>query len=164
MVQCGCCNKVMRYTYSNSMNQYFFVCSRCKTKIYINDLKYILKADIQAQLSKINDFEFISYHEKSIQKIRKEMKKIDGEYQKSFEDYAKGKITEDKLKLAIVELTSKKNELQLNLNINNQHIKTIIFTMTNCKIDDELILKLITRISIINIDKRKYKVHINYNY
>lgn len=164
MVQCGCCKKDMRYTYSKSMNQHFFVCSRCNTRIYINDLKYILKEEIQIQLSKINDSDFISYNEKSIQKIKKEIKQLDLEFQKNFEDYAKGKITEDKLKLAIVELTSKKNELQLNLNKNNQHTKTIIFKITNCKIDDELILKLITSISIINIDKRKYKVHINYNY
>ena len=68
IVHCGCCNKVMRYTYSNSMNQYFYVCSRCKTRIYINDLRHILKEDIQTQLSKINDSDFISYNEKSIQK------------------------------------------------------------------------------------------------
>lgn len=164
MVQCGCCNKVMRYTYSNSMNQYFFVCSRCKTKIYINDLKYILKADIQAQLSKINDSDFISYNQKSIQKIKKEIKQLDVDFQKNFEDYAKGKITEDKLKLAITELTSKKNELKLNLNKNNHHTKTIIPKITNCKIDDGFILKLITNVSVINIRKRKYEVYINYNF
>lgn len=163
-IQCGCCNKVMRYTYSNSMNQYFFVCSRCKTKIYINDLKYILKADIQAQLSKINNSDFISYNQKSIQKIKKEIKQLDVDFQKNFEDYAKGKITEDKLKLAITELTSKKNELKLNLNKNNHHTKTIIPKITNCKIDDGFILKLITNVSVINIRKRKYEVYINYNF
>lgn len=164
MVKCGCCNKIMRYTYSKSMNQYFFVCSRCKTRIYINDLKHILKEDIQTQLSKINDSDFIFYNETSIQKIKKEMKQIDVEFQKKFEEYAKGKITEDKLKHAIAELTSKKNELKLNLNKNNQHNNTIIFKITNCKIDDRLILKLITNISVINTGKRKYRVHIDYNF
>ncbi len=164
MVKCGCCNKIMRYTYSKSMNQYFFVCSRCKTRIYINDLKHILKEDIQTQLSKINDSDFISYNEKSIQKLKNEMKQIEVAFQKSFEDYAKGKINEDKLKLIIAELTSKKNELQLNLNKNNHHTKTIISKIINCRIDNELILKLITNVSVINVGKRKYEVHINYNF
>lgn len=164
MVHCGCCNKVMRYTHSKPMNQYFFVCSRCKTRIYIDDLKHILKEDIQNQFSKINDSDFISYNEKNIQKIKKEMKLIDVAFQKNFEDYAKGKISEDKLKLVIAELTSKKNELKLNLNKNNQHNNTIIFKITNCKIDDRLILKLITNISVINTGKRKYRVHIDYNF
>lgn len=92
------------------------------------------------------------------------MKQIDVEFQKKFEEYAKGKITEDKLKHAIAELTSKKNELKLNLNKNNQHNNTIIFKITNCKIDDRLILKLITNISVINTGKRKYRVHIDYNF
>lgn len=109
MVQCSCCNKIMRYTYSKSMNQYFFVCSRCKTRIYFDDLKQILIEDIQTQLSKINDSYFISYNERSIQKIKKEMKQIDVAFQKNFEDYAKGKMAEDKLKLAITELTDRKS-------------------------------------------------------
>lgn len=164
IVHCGCCNKVMRYTYSNSMNQHFYVCSRCKTRIYFDDLNHILKEDIQTQLSKINDSDFISYNEKSIQKTKKEMKQIDLAFQKSFEDYAKGKTTEDALKHTIEELTYKKNKLQLNLNKNNHHTKTIIPKITNCKIDDGLILKLITNVSIINVCKRKYEVKINYNY
>ncbi len=163
-IQCGCCNKVMRYTYSKSMNQHFFVCSRCKTRIYIDDLKHILKEEIQTQLSKINDSDFISYKEKSIQKIKKEIKQLDVAFQKSFEDYAKGKIAEDNLNLIIAELTSKKNELKSNLNKNNHHTKTIIPKITNFKIDDGLILKLITNVSVINIGKRKYEVHINYNF
>lgn len=164
MIQCGLCSKAMRYTYSKSMNQYFFVCSRCKTRIYINDLKKILIEDIQTQLSKINDSDFISYNEKSIQKIKKEMKQIDVEFQKKFEEYAKGKITEDKLKHAIAELTHKKNELKFILNKNNNHNKMAMPKIANCKTDDELILKLITSISVINIGKRKYKIHINYNF
>lgn len=163
-IQCGCCNKVMRYTYSKSMNQHFFVCSGCKTRIYIYDLKHILKEEIQTQLSKINDSDFISYNEKSIQRIKKEMKQIEVAFQKSFEDYAKGKITEYALKHTIAELTRKKNELKSNLNKNNHHTKTIIPKITNFKIDDGLILKLITNVSVINIGKRKYEVHINYNF
>ncbi|MCI9654243.1 MAG: recombinase family protein [Acholeplasmatales bacterium] len=164
MVQCSCCNKIMRYTYSKSMNQYFFVCSRCKTRIYFDDLKQILIEDIQTQLSKINDSYFISYNERSIQKIKKEMKQIDVAFQKNFEDYAKGKMAEDKLKLAITELTSQKNELKSNLNKNNHHAKTTLSNITNCTIEDGLILKLITNVSVISIGKRKYKVHINYNF
>lgn len=164
MIQCGLCNKVMRYTYSKSMNQYFFVCRKCKTRIYINDLKHILKEDIKNQISKINDSDFISYNEKSIQKIKTAIKKIDVEIQKNFENYAKGKITEDRLKLAIEDLTSKKNELKLILNKSNQHTKTSIPKITNCKIGDKLILELITSVLVINIGKRKYKIHINYNF
>lgn len=163
-IQCGCCNKVMRYTYSKSMNQHFFVCSGCKTRIYIYDLNHILKEEIQTQLSKINDSDFSSYNERSIQKIKKEIKKIDVEFQKSFEDYTKGKITEEVLKYTIAELTHKKNELQLNLNKNNHHTKTAKFKITNCTIEDGLILKLITNVSVINVGKRKYEVHINYNF
>lgn len=163
-IQCGCCNKVMRYTYSKSMNQHFFVCSRCKTRIYIDDLKHILKEEIQTQFSKINDSDINSYNEKSIQKIKKEIKQIEVAFQKRFEDYAKGKIAEDNLKLIIAELTSKKNELQLNLNKNNHHTKTIISKIINCRIDNELILKLITNVSVISVGKRKYEVHINYNF
>lgn len=164
MIQCGCCNKAMRYTYSKSMNQYFFVCSRCKTRIYINDLKHILREDIQTQLSKINDSDFISYSDKSIQKIKTSIKKVDVEYQKSFEDYAKGKITEDKLKLAIAELANKKDEQKLNLNKINRHTNTAMPKIINCKIVDKLILKLITSVSVINIGKRKYRIHFNYNF
>ena len=53
MGRCGCCNKVMRYTYSQTMNQYFYTCKRCKTRIYLNDLKLILVEDIKTQIIKI---------------------------------------------------------------------------------------------------------------
>lgn len=163
-IQCGCCNKVMRYTYSKSMNQYFFVCSRCKTRIYISDLKHILKEDTQNQFSKINDSDFISYHEKSIQKIKKEIKQIDIELQKSFEDYAEGKMTEDRLKLIIEESTKKKNEFLLDLNRNKYNTKSALLKTIKEIKNDELILKLIVSVSVINIGKRKYKVHIKYNF
>lgn len=92
------------------------------------------------------------------------MKQIDVEFQKKIEENAKEKITEDKLKHAIAELTSKKNELKLNLNKNNHHTKTAKSKITNCTIEDGLILKLITNVSVVNIGKRKYEVHINYNF
>ena len=92
------------------------------------------------------------------------MKQIDIVFQKKFEEYAKGKITEDKLKHAIAELTSKINVLKLNLNKKNHYTKTNILKIINCKIDNELILKLITNAFVINVGKRKYKLYINYNF
>ena len=92
------------------------------------------------------------------------MKQIDVAFQKSFEDYAKGKIAEDKLKLTIAELTNKKNELKLNLNKSEHHTKTAMPQIANCQIEDGLILKLITNVTVINTGKRKYEVHVNYNF
>ena len=115
MVRCGCCNKVMRYTYSQTMNQYFYTCRRCKTRIYLNDLKLILVDDIKAQITKINDIVVIAYNEKNIKIIKRDIKLIEVKIQKCFEDYTKGEITEAKLKVTIDELTKEKNKLSLNL-------------------------------------------------
>lgn len=87
MVRCGCCNKLMRYTYSQTMNQYLYTCRRCKTRIYIDDLKLILVEDIKEQITKINDVEVISYNENNIKRIKRDIKFIEVKIQKCFEDY-----------------------------------------------------------------------------
>lgn len=163
MVRCGCCNKVMRYTYSQTMSQYFYTCRRCKTRIYLDDLKYILTEDIKGQITKINDVEVISYNEKNIKMVKRNIKLIEMKIQKCFEDYTKGEITEAKLKVPIAELTKEKNKLSLNLDKGLKQTKTALSQVSKCKIDDGLILKIISNLSVINAGKRKYSVHIIYN-
>lgn len=162
MVRCGCCNKIMKYMYSKSMNQYFFVCIKCKTRIYINELKLILEEDIQNLFSKINEYEIISYNERRIQKRKKGIKQIDAKIQSYFEDYAKGNMTEDKLKLLIAELVYKKKKLTFNIGKGLKYEQSTLIKMLNCKIEDGLVLKLITSVSVIKVGIRKYKLHINY--
>ena len=164
MFRCGCCNKLMRYTYSQTMNQYFYTCRRCKTKIYLNDLKFILTEDIKGQITKINDVEVISYNEKNIKRIKRDIKIIEVKIQKCFEDYTKEEITEQKLKITIDELTKEKNKLALNLDKGLKQAKSALSQVSKCKIDDGLILKLISSASVVNTGKRKYKVHIDYNF
>ncbi len=162
MVRCGCCKKIMKYMYSKSMNQYFFVCIKCKTRIYINELKLILEEDIQNLFSKINEYEIISYNERRIQKRKKGIKQIDAKIQSYFEDYAKGNMTEDKLKLLIAELVYKKKKLTFNIGKGLKYEQSTLIKMLNCKIEDGLVLKLITSVSVIKVGIRKYKLHINY--
>lgn len=164
MVRCGCCNKLMSNTYSKSMDKYLYTCRRCKTRIYIDDLKYILTEDIKAQITKINDVEVISYNEKNIKRIKRDVKLIEVKIQKCFEDYTKGEITEAKLKVTIDELTKEKNKLSLNLDKGLKQAKSILSQVSKCKIDDGLILKLISGVLVVNTGKRKYNVHINYNF
>ena len=164
MVRCGCCNKLMRYSYSQTMNQYFYTCRRCKTRIYIDDLKFILTEDIKAQITKINDVEVISYNEKNIKIIKRNIKLIEVKIQKCFEDYTKGYISEEKLKVIIEELTEEKNKLSLNLDEGLKKAKSALSRVSRCKIDDGLILKLISSVSVVNTGKRKYKAHIDYNF
>lgn len=164
MVRCGCCNKEMRYTYSKTMSQYFYTCRRCKNRIYLDDLKYILTEDIKGQITKINDVEVISYNEKNIKIIKRDIKLIEVKIQKCFEDYTKDEITEVKLKVIIEELTKEKNKLALNLDKGLKQAKTVLSQVSRCKIDDGLILKLISSVSVVNTGKRKYNVHINYNF
>ena len=42
--------------------------------------------------------------------------------------------------------------------------KSALSQVLRCKIDDGLILKLISSASVVNAGKRKYKVHIDYNF
>lgn len=164
MVRCGCCNKLMRYTYSQTMNQYLYTCRRCKTRIYINDLKFILTEDIKKQIAKINDVEVISYNEKNIKIMKRDIKLIEVKIQKYFEDYTKGDITEEKLKVTIDELTKEKNKLVLNLDKGLKQTKSVLSQVSKCKIDDGIILKLISSVSVVNTGKRKYKIHIGYTF
>ena len=165
MVQCGCCNKVMRYTFSNSMNQYFYVCSRCKTRIYINDLKHILIEDIKRQISIINYNDMKIYTDCQIIKIKNEIKTIDVKNQKAFEQYANNRITEQNFKATIDDLTIRKNVLKKELVIgkSNKLIKKLL-ELSNKDITDKLIINLIGLVVTKNIDKTKHSVHINYNF
>ena len=84
--------------------------------------------------------------------------------QKCFEDYIKGDISEEKLKVIIEELTKEKNKLALNLDKGLKQTKPALSQVSKRKIDDGLILKLISSASVVNAGKRKYKVHIDYNF
>lgn len=84
--------------------------------------------------------------------------------EKCFEDYTKGKMTEEKLEVTIDKLTTEKNKLDLDLDKCLKQTKTALSQVLKCKIDDGLILKLISSVSVVNTGKRKYNVHINYNF
>ena len=59
----------------------------------------------------------------------------------------------------------KKNKaLALNLNKGLKQAKSTLSHVSKCKIDDGLILKPISSVSVVNICKRKYNVPINYNF
>lgn len=66
--------------------------------------------------------------------------------------------------LTIDELTKEKNKLALNLDKGLKQAKTELSRVSKCKIDDGLILKLMSSVSVVNVGKRKYNVHINYNF
>lgn len=164
MVRCGCCNKVMRYTYSQTMNQNLYTCRRCNTRIYIDDLKFILTEDIKDQISKIDNKEINNHNEHSIKKIKREIKLIDSKIQSSFEEFAKGEISEDDLKLIINDLTIKKNKLLLSLEQGNSNINKMLSNLISEEINDVLISKLVSSVLVINTGRRKYDIHINYNF
>lgn len=96
--------------------------------------------------------------------IKRDIKLIEMKIQKCFEDQTKGEITEAKLKITIDELTKEKNKLALNLDKGLKQAKTVLSQVSKFKIDDGLILKLISNVSVVNVGKRKYNVHINYNF
>ena len=127
-------------------------------------MKYILTEDIKRQIRKINDVEVISYNGKNIKRIKRDIKLIEMKIQKCFEDHTKGEITEAKHKVTIDGLTKEKNKLTLNLDKDLKQAKTALSQVSKCKIDDGLILKLISSASVVNTGKRKYKVHIDYNF
>lgn len=164
MVRCGCCNKIMRYTYSKTMNQNLYTCRRCKTRIYIDDLKFILTEDIKDQILKIDNKEINNHNEHSIKKIKREIKLIDSKIQSSFEDFTKGEISENDLKLIINDLTIKKNKLLLSLEQGDSNINKMLSNLISEEINDVLISKLVSSVLVINTGRRKYDVHINYNF
>lgn len=164
MVRCGCCNKVMRYTYSQTMDQYLYICRRCKTRIYLDDFKTIIDNDIKEQISKIDNEEINNHNEYNIKKLKREIKLIDSEIQSSFEEFAKGEISEDDLKLIINDLTIKKNKLLLSLEQGNSNINKMLSNLISEEINDVLISKLVSSVLVINTGRRKYDVHINYNF
>lgn len=96
--------------------------------------------------------------------VKRDIKLIETKIQKCFEDYTKGEISEEKLKVTIEELTKEKNKLALNLDKGLKQAKSALLQVSRCKIDDRLILKLISSASVVNTGKRKYKVHIDYNF
>lgn len=164
MVRCGCCNKVMRYTYSKTMNQYLYICRRCKTRIYLDDFKTIIDNDIKEQISKIDNKEINNHNEHCLKKIKREIKLIDSNIQSSFEEFAKGEISEDDLKLSINDLTIKKNKLLLSLEQGDSNINKMLSNLISEEINDVLISKLVSSVLVINTGRRKYDVHINYNF
>lgn len=162
MVRCGCCNKVMRYTFSKTMNQYLYICRRCNTRIYLEDFKTIINNDIKEQISKIDNKEINNYNEYNIKKIKREIRLIESKIQNSFEDFTKGEISEDDLKLIINDLTINKNKLILSLEQGKSNVGKMLNNLISKEIDDILINKLMCSVLVLNTGRRKYDVHINY--
>ena len=164
-IQCGHCSKSMRYTYSHTMNDFFYYCCKCKTRIYLQDLTNLLKEDISKQISIIQTQEIKEYKQSQISKLKEEIKRVDLEMRKEFESYAKNKISESAFQGNVKQLMLKKE--QLNLESNNQE-KMIIHSLGDClegmKIDYVLINELVKEVVVKNTGKRKYDVHINYNF
>lgn len=165
LIKCSCCEKVMHYTFSVTMNMFLYECRKCKTRIYLDDFKTIVTKDIKDQISKIDDIEVSTYCEKSIFKMKKEVKYIEKEIQNTFEYYIKGKITETQIKPKIAELTQKKNQLLEEISKKkNEQIKKILSNLLNKEIDDDLINKIVAGVKVKSVGKRKYDLHINYNF
>lgn len=165
IVHCGCCNKVMRYTYSNSMNQFFYVCSKCKTRIYLQDLETFLKEDILKQIFTIQNKDIKQYKQSQISKLKEKVKKVDLAIRKEFEFYAKNQISESTFQDNMKELLLKKE--QIFLKISNQEESITHFLecyLEDVKIDNALINKLVKEVTVKTTGKRKYDVHINYNF
>lgn len=165
IIKCGCCGKLLRYTYANTMNQYLYICNNCKTRIYLDDIRGIISEDIKQQISVINSNDVKKYIDCQINKIKTEIKTIETKTQKAFEQYINHRTTEQKFKATIDDLTKKKNELQQELDTGiTKELEKELLKLTNKEITDNLILKLVSSVAIIPIDKRKYNVHINYNF
>lgn len=165
IVHCGCCNKVMRYTYSNSMNQFFYVCNKCKTRIYLQDLETFLKEDILKQIFTIQNKDIKQYKQSQISKLKEKVKKVDLAIRKEFEFYAKNQISESTFQDNMKELLLKKE--QIFLKISNQEESITHFLecyLEDVKIDNALINKLVKEVTVKTTGKRKYDVHINYNF
>lgn len=164
IIKCGCCNKTMNYTLSVTMNTFIYECRKCKTRIYLDDFKTIVNNDIQEQIKMINDNEISNYNESTIKKTKREIKLIDIKIQTIFEQYTKGEIGEKTLKDIINELTIKKNQLVLELEKGNTNINKVLNKLLNQEINEVLVNKLVSSVSVLNTGRRKYDVHINYNF
>ncbi|MDE5715705.1 MAG: recombinase family protein [Anaeroplasmataceae bacterium] len=165
LIKCGCCGKLLRYTYAKTMNQYFYMCNKCKTRIYLDDIRTIFSKDIKQQILAIPSNDIKTYTDSQINKIKTEIITIDTKTQKAFEQYINHRMTEQKLKATIDDLTKKKNLFQQILDTGiAKELEEKILKVTNNEMTDNLILKLVTSATIKNIDKRKYSVHINYNF
>ena len=165
LIKCSCCGKVMRYTCLVTMNMFLYECRKCKTRIYLDDFKTIVTKDIKDQNSKIDDIEVSTYCEISIFKMKKEVKSIENEIQNTFEYFIKGKITEAQIKPRIAEFTEKKNQLLEEINKKkNEPVNKILTSLLNKEIDDDLINKIVAGVKVKSVGKRKYDLHINYNF
>lgn len=164
IIKCGCCNKTMNYTFSVTMNMFIYECRKCKTRIYLDDFKLIVSNDIQEQIKMINDNEISNYNESTVKKTKREIKLIDIKIQTIFEQFTKDEVDENTLKDIINELTIRKNQLTLELEKGNTNINKVLNKLLNQEVDEALINKLVLSVSVLNTGRRKYDVHINYNF
>ena len=165
LIKCKCCGKVMHYTFSKTMNMYLYECRKCKTRIYLDDLKIIIEKDIKDLISKIDNNDILNFYQNKSLKIKKEIQLIEIDIQKTFEQYINENITEDKLKLKIDNLTIKKNNLLKTLSeIKYENSLKLIFDKIHNDISEDLINRLVAEVEVITIGKRKYNVNINYNF
>ncbi len=164
-IQCGHCSQSMRYTYSQTMNDFFYYCHKCRTRIYLQDLTNLLKEDISKQLSTIQNKDIKQYKQSQIIKIKEEIKRVDLEIRKEFERYANNQISETTFQDNVKQLMAKKEQLSLKINIQTE---TIIHSLGHClegmKIDNTLVDKLVKEVVVKNTGKRKYVLIIYYNF
>ena len=107
---------------------------------------------------------FSTYNKSTIKKTKREIKLIDIKIQTIFEQYTKGEIGEKTLKDIINELSIRKNQLMLELEKGNTNIKKLLNKLVNQEIDETLVNKLVSSVSVLNTGRRKYDTHINYNF
>lgn len=164
-IQCGHCSQSMRYTYSQTMNDFFYCCPKCRTRIYLQDLTNLLKKDISKQISKIQNQDIKQYKQSQISNLKEEIKRVDLEIRKEFEHYVNNQISETVFQGNVKQRMLKKE--QLNLEIINQE-KTFIHSLKSnlesMEIDYVLINKLVKEVVVKNTGKRKCDLLIVYDF
>lgn len=164
-IQCGHCSKSMRYTYSQTMNDFFYCCPKCRTRIYLQDLTKLLKEDISKQISKIQNQDIKQYKQSQISNLKEEIKRVDLEIRKEFEHYVNNQISETVFQGNVKQRMLKKE--QLNLEIINQEktfIHSLKSSLESMEIDYVLINKLVKEVVVKNTGKRKCDLLIVYDF
>lgn len=164
MIQCGQCSKSMRYTYSQTMNDFLYCCPKCRTRIYLQDLTNILKEDISKQLATIQSKDIEQHKNTKISKLKEDIKRVDLEIRKDFESYANNQISDAAFQDKIKQLMLKKEQFTLEIsNREKTFIHSLGHRLEGIEIDYDLINKLVREVAVKNTGKRKYIVLIYYS-
>ncbi len=165
MIQCGHCSKSMRYTYSRTMSDFLYCCPKCRTRIYLQDLANLLKEDISKQLATIQNKDVEQHKQTKISKLKEEIKRVDLEIRKEFESYANNQTSEATFQDNVKQLMFKKEEFTLEINnLEKTILHSLGHSLEGIEIDYVLINKLVKEVVVKNTGKRKYNIHIWYNF